>query len=152
VLVLGTAFLFLGAKRVSKPKLKYFTPAEFGPLYTFINNDLLVKLDQFRELWGRPVVVSPVDGGVGRHDDSKSQHNINLFGETRAIDVFPSGMNDIGERQRALRLAKQVGFTGIGLYTDTRPSNMLHVDVRQSPTLATWARVGGNYVAIERVV
>lgn len=152
VYVIGFIFISYGVKRVTKPKLKYFTPDEFGTFYTFINNDLLIKLDKFRELWGKPVIVSGAEGGVGRHDDSNSQHNIDLLGETRAIDVFPQGMDNISERQRALAIAKQVGFTGIGLYTDTKPSNLLHVDVRKTEKVALWARVGGEYVSITQVV
>ena len=141
-----------GGKRMTKPKLKYFKPSEFGAFYTFINNDLLLKLDMFREKWGKPVIVSGAKGAIGRHDDSSSQHNIDLFGETRAIDLFPAGMDNISERQRALAIAKQVGFTGIGIYTDTKPSNLLHVDVRKTENVALWARVGGEYVSITQVV
>lgn len=137
---------------MKKPNLKYFEPSEFGAFYTFINNDLLIKLDKFRELWGAPVMVSPAVGGIGRHDDSNSQHNISMLGETRAIDVFPRGMDNIVERRRALTIAKQVGFTGIGIYTDTQPSNLLHVDVRDTENVALWARVGGDYVSITQVV
>lgn len=144
---------YVGGKRMSKPKLKYFDPKEFGAWYTFINNDLLIKLDAFREKWGRPVIVSQASGAIGRHaGDSGSQHNIDLLGETRAIDVFPQGMDNLSERRRALEVAKSVGFTGIGIYTDTKPSNLLHVDVRKTDKVALWARVGGEYVSITQVV
>ncbi len=143
----------VGAKRMTKPTLKYFKPDEFGIFYTFINNTTLLKLDAFREAWGKPVIVSSAKGSIGRHGgDSNSQHNIDKFGETRAIDVFPSGMDNVFERRRALEIAKRVGFTGIGIYTDTSPSNLLHVDTRPSERVALWSRVDGEYGLIEAVV
>ena len=146
------ALLYLG-KYMSKPTLRYFKASEFGGFYPLINSDLLIKLDEFRHRWGRPVTVSPVAGSIIRHGgDSESQHNIDRWGETRAIDVFPEGMNTLAERQRAYQIAQEVGFTGIGIYTDTKPSNLLHVDVRPGDYVATWARVEGQYVGISEVI
>ena len=149
---LGALALY-GFKFMSKPKLRYFSAGEFGVFYPLINSDLLIRLDEFRHRWGRPVVVSPVDGGIVRHvGDSNSQHNVDRWGETRAIDVFPDGMNTVGERARAYQIARDVGFTGIGIYTDTMPSNLLHVDVRPGDYVATWSRVAGQYLGIDEVL
>lgn len=143
--------------------LKHFSPDEFGEWWPHMSPELLRKLDAFRERWGAPVVVSPAHGGIGRHlgDGDESQHNVDEWGEVRAVDVFPkvpagaSGyryINTTAERERAYRVARSVGFTGIGLYTDTSPGNMLHVDVRKSAGyVATWSRVDGNYLGIEQV-
>lgn len=126
-----------------------------------MNSDLLLKLDEFRHRWGAPVMISPVDGALGRHagDSSQSQHNVDLFGEVRAADVFPrvgSGfIQTEGERRRAYRIAVEVGFTGIGVYTDTTPGNMLHLDVRtdrQPGNPALWSRVSGQFKGIGEVV
>lgn len=145
-------FVYVG-KYMNKPSLRYFKPSEFGAFYPLINSKLLILLDEFRHRWGRPVTVSPVSGAIVRHGgESNSQHNVDRWGETRAIDVFPEGMNSIEERQRAYQIAKDVGFTGIGLYTDTVPSNLLHVDVRPQDRVSTWARVNGEYTGIEEVV
>ena len=154
LLIMGAVTVFYGGKYMSKPKLKYFKASEFGLWYPMMNNDLLMKLDKFRELWGDIVVISPVVGGLGRHggEDNTSQHNVDKWGEVLAVDVFPTGMDNISERRRAFAIAKSVGFTGIGLYTDTKPSNLLHVDVRKADKLATWARVNGEYVGINQVV
>lgn len=142
-----------GVKGFLKPKLQYFTPGEFGVFYPMINSELLLKLDRFRHHWGRPVSVSPVAGAIVRHGgSSNSQHNIDKWGETRAIDVFPAGMTTLAERQRAYQIARDVGFTGIGIYTDTKPSNLLHIDVRPGERVATWARVSGQYVGINEVI
>ena len=151
--VIAAAALFYVGKYMSKPKLRYFSASEFGVYYPMINSELLVKLDEFRHRWGRPVTVSPVAGAIVRHGgDSHSQHNIDRWGETRAIDVFPEGMETLEQRQRAYQIARAVGFTGIGIYTDTAPSNLLHVDVRPGDRVATWSRVNGEYLGINEVL
>lgn len=146
------------------PGLKYFSREEFGDWWEKMSPELLQKLDAFREEWGAPVEISRAQGALGREDfESDSQHNYLKWGEVRAVDVFPVVI-DLGEhryieneveRMRAYMIAKKVGFTGIGLYTDTYPGNMLHVDVRQDRSEqlpATWSRVGGEYLGIEAVM
>jgi hypothetical protein len=151
-----TIILVYGTKWMTKPKLRYFSAAEFGIWWPLMADDLLIKLDAFRELWGAPVRISPAAGGIGRHlgINDTSQHNVDRWGEVRAIDVFPDGMNNRASRERAYQLARQCGFTGIGLYTDTMPQNLLHVDVRKETggRVATWARVAGQYVGIGEVI
>lgn len=138
-------------------ELKYFTKEEFSGWFDRMSPELLKKLDEFRHEWGFPVQVSPHHDAVGReHPTSQSQHNIMKWGEVRAVDVFPKNsvggyINSVTERRRVYEIAKKVGFTGIGLYTDTTPGNMLHVDVRPPP-LAKWSRVAGQYKAIEEVL
>lgn len=140
--------------------LRYFDASEFGAWYPLMSVELLNKLDEFRHRWGYPVIISPAEGGIGRRDDSHSQHNVNWLGEVRAVDVFPTVagggyMTTVDQRDRALRLAREVGFTGIGLYTDTQPGDMLHVDVREDREEgdpALWARIGGEYTSIYQVV
>lgn len=128
-----------------------------------MNADLLTKLDAFRDQWGAPVQISPAAGGIGRHNggDDHSQHNIDRWGEVRAVDVFPMVeirpgqyryMSTREDRQRAHDTARAVGFTGIGLYTDTKPGNMLHVDTREGSRVATWSRVAGDYRGIQEVL
>jgi hypothetical protein len=145
------------------PELRYFEPEEFGPWWDKMSQELLRKLDAFRHEWGSPVRISPADGGIGRHQGSEgaSQHNIDRWGQVRAVDVFPmvpaggAGyryMKTAADRRRAYEIAQRVGFTGIGLYTDTAPGDMLHVDVRPGPTVATWSRVSGDYLGIGQVV
>jgi len=75
-----------------------------------------------------------------------------LHGEIMAVDIhpLPPGGADAEERQRWYQLAKQVGFTGIGIYPDwNRPG--MHLDVRtdrQPGRPATWAGVyrGGKQI------
>lgn len=138
-------------------KLRYFSPSEFQGQYDLMDKNLLLKLDEFRHRWGKPVMISPVKGAVARFNgaDDTSQHNADRHGHTNAVDVFPSGMNSEATRRRAFEIAKSVGFTGIGLYTDTKPSNMLHLDVRDGRVAgfpATWSRVNRKYGDIDVLV
>ncbi len=64
---------------------------------------------------------------------STSQHSVDHWGDTAAIDLFPDGMVTATDRQRALRCAKLAGASGIGLYPQARMgrrTGMLHLDVR----------------------
>lgn len=144
-------------------KLIYFKPAEFGEWWPLMNHDLLVKLDAFRGAWGYPVMVSPAEGGLGRRDgpEGASMHNVERWGEVRAVDVFLkvpirtdcfAFIRRADDRRRAHELARQVGFKGIGLYTDTSPGNMLHVDNRDGDHIATWSRIDGKYQSIQKVI
>lgn len=146
-----------------KTTMRYFKPAEFGRWWPDMSPELLEKLDEFRHQWGGPVVISPAEGGIGRNlgHNSRSQHNIDLWGEVRAVDVFPQVPDGAGgyrymdsraDRERAYRVARAAGFTGIGLYTDTRPGNMVHLDVRPKTSVATWSRVDGNYLDLGAVL
>ncbi len=152
--ILGVIYL-MTRKHWAPSDLAHFKPAEFREWWPHMSPDLLKKLDRFRELWGAPITVSPVNGALGRHlgphDDS--QHNIDKWGEVRAIDVFPYGLN-AENAEYAKKLAQQAGFSGIGIYSDTRPSWMMHLDVRPDRTAsrpATWARVSSRYVGITEV-
>lgn len=146
-----------------RKKMKWFSPAEFGLWYPLINRDLLKRLDEFRERWGAPVVISKADGGIGRHGNGESQHNVDRWGSIRAIDVFPMVDNGSGARYidnaadlaRAYEVARDVGFTGIGVYTDTEPGYMVHLDVRddrEPGNPAQWSRVNGEYLGVEAVI
>ena len=133
--------------------MNHFTPNEFNGWFERMSADQLTALDKFRELWGAPVSVSPVEGAVGRHGGgSKSMHNIDRYGEVRATDVFPSGLTQ-DNLQHAYDCAKKAGFTGIGVYTEARPSIMLHLDTRDG-NLAKWSawrqkNKGWRYAGIE---
>tara|TARA_R110000737_G_C14623309_1_gene493983 strand:- start:749 stop:1231 length:483 start_codon:yes stop_codon:yes gene_type:complete len=143
---LGLIFIYGGARTVQNEllDLKYFNRTEFGIWWPLMDSDVLVKLDAFRREWGMPVMVSPAEGGIGRESaTSGSMHNVLKWGKVRAVDVFPQGMNSYVDRRRAYQIAKKVGFTGIGVYTDTKPSNMLHLDNRPQPL--EWTRINGVY-------
>jgi hypothetical protein len=131
-------------------QMQHFSPSEFREWWEFMDVDLLIKLDLFREMWGKPIMISPVDGSLGREaGESLSYHNVTRYGQVRAVDIFPSGLttNNAG---LAVSMAEKVGFGGIGLYTDTKPSMMMHLDNRSGS--ARWARVNKKYVGIDNAI
>ncbi len=141
---------------VGSKELVYFSPGEFYGWFDQMSPELLRKLDIFRDLWGAPVVVSSHKNAIGRHlgPTDTSQHNIDKWGEVRAIDVFPQGLNSVSAK-RAFDLAKAAGFSGIGLYNDTNPGWMMHLDVRSHRTSANpakWARNQGKWVGIQELI
>ena len=123
------------------PDLRFFKPQEFvrpadanGQPEAWsarMQPRLLVLLDTFRFMWGKAVDVSPAPGALGRYwGQSDSQHNIAKWGEVRAVDVMTEGLKTADDFQRAIDLARSIGFTGVGIYPDWSPSPGLHLDVR----------------------
>ncbi|WNZ54164.1 hypothetical protein QT397_14810 [Microbulbifer sp. MKSA007] len=146
---------------MTRPKLNHFSEGEFGVWYPLMSADLLLKLDRYREAWGGRVVISKADGGIGRKDETHSQHNVLRWGEVRAVDVFPQIQDVHGnwqylstteELERAYQVARDTGFTGIGLYTDTEPGYMVHLDNRPGDDIATWSRIAGEYRGISEAL
>lgn len=137
--------------------LKHFKPEEFGDSARFMHESTLLTLDAFREAWGAPVVVSPAPGGLARFKgpDAMSGHNVDRWGACYAVDVFPRGMNTKSDMARALACALTSGATGVGLYDDTNPSNMIHIDTRPDRTPnrpRLWSRSDGAYGLIGDVL
>lgn len=153
---LALAYKAKSAPRDSLP-LQYFGASEFGAYWPLMSVELLQKLDTFRGLLGYPVAISQVPGAIGRpiigggqveSGAEKSWHNYALHGEIMAVDVhpLPPGGANADERRRWFTLAKQAGFTGIGIYPDWNRAGM-HLDVRTDRTPAdpaTWAGVSRN--------
>lgn len=138
----------------SQINLKHFKPEEFRGWFDRMNPALLHQLDEFREQLGAPVIISPAHGAIGRHqgETGKSQHNIDRYGEVRAIDVMPQ----TDDMRHAFNVAMRVGFHGIGVYPDWRPHWGLHLDMRkdrppQNPALWSGLMVAGKqkYFGIE---
>lgn len=142
-------------------KLDYFELEEFKGWDKQASIVLLKTIDLFRNEWGKPVTISPHPNALGRYKgpNKRGCHNINYWGELLALDFFPRVMrgNVLGymetakERRRAFEIAKAVGFSGIGIYTDTKPGNMMHGDIRPGP-IATWSRINGNYLDIQQAL
>ena len=122
----------------------YFHEDEFQGWYDRLDPKLLPKLNAFRERWGAPVLISQARGAVGRKlgVNSNSQHNYDKWGMVRAVDIMPKGENTAANRRRAFEIAKEVGFTGIGIYPKWNPQWGIHVDVRvdkEPGNPATWS-------------
>lgn len=145
-------------------RLWHFKPEEFREFWPLMSHELLFKLDAFRGYLPRgwTVHISPHPDALGRYlgPDNESQHNIDRWGEVRASDVFIRNaeleyISTFEERQIAEAAARRAGFTGIGIYVDTVPGNMMHLDVRQDRGVsdpATWSRVAGVYGGLDAVV
>lgn len=124
--------------------LEFFKASEFGLWYPFMSRKLLLMDDEFRRRLGAPVLISAAGGALGRDDDpaSNSQHNFIKWGEVRANDLMIPSMQTADDRREVVRIARQVGFTGIGLYPEWKPHQGIHVDVRedrQEGSPAMWA-------------
>ena len=129
-------------------QLHFFSKDEFGKSWDVMSPVLLTRLDVLRGLWGRAIRITPVEGGLARYDHSTSQHNVTEWGECRAVDIFPQGLTRLGSVQLFADLAQKCGFTGIGIYADTKPSVMFHLDVRTGIEFdkpMKWSRVDGQY-------
>ena len=140
--------------------MKYFKPEEFKEFWELMDDDLLVVIDKFRELWGRPVRISPASGAIGRTVGS-SFHNYVMHGKVMAVDLMPSQMTTSADRKHAFDCAELAGATGIGLYPYWKPSQGIHIDVGVRPgrgvhNPARWAGILKDgkqvYVGIEEVL
>ena len=127
--------------------MKYFRPTEFREWWELMSIDLLEVLDDFRDIWGAPVMISPHADALGRHGgrDDLSQHNVDKWGEVRAADLDRGGA--VGRTSRSARAARPIPTT-------TRPwlpSLLKRISVRFSkdisspsfsismPSLFTWS-------------
>lgn len=142
--------------------LQYFDAAEFGEWFECMSIRQLIMLDIFRHSIGSRVFISNAYGALGRRlgPDSQSAHNVDVWGEVLASDVFVDHIYNRVPASGAIDLAERLGFTGIGLYTDTRNNEgkqqpMFHLDVRPTKKMgfpALWGRVNGEYCSIEKAL
>ena len=116
--------------------MKHFSPAEFRGWYDVLDEELKEKLDDLRARYGRAVSISPAEGAIGRRlgPSKKSYHNLDFHGVVKAVDVLPSG----DDLTKFFRLAKAVGFGGIGIYPHWKPRPGLHLDVRPKIHRLRW--------------
>ena len=133
--------------------LHHFVPREFGPnrhgrvidWWPMMDPAVLVRLDIWRRMWGRPFEISGHAQALGRHTgNSTSDHNVDMRGKVQCVDGFPTGLVTRRDAIRARELADQVGFSSIGLYPHwSRPG--LHLGVRfgagGNVPVATWGAI-----------
>jgi hypothetical protein len=136
--------------------IEHFSASEFGDHYGLYPAQFIHYLDLFRARWGRPGWLNNrfgVTGALARFDgpDSESEHNVDYWGSCLAADVIPDGMTSRDEGDRALRLALECGFTGIGIYPHWNPEAGLHLGIRPTrpkgnPAQWSGIKVGGKQV------
>lgn len=139
--------------------LYYFDPHEFvrGGISWMPQMDprLLVLLDLLRDKWGKPIRISLSSGAVGRRDKSASWHNVARHGRCCAVDIVPE-IETTAEAHAFFTLAKDLGFTGIGVYRDWESTRFgFHLDTRTDKWPgypATWGRVDGDYVSLDEAM
>ncbi|TXR52066.1 hypothetical protein [Reinekea thalattae] len=128
--------------------LKYFTPSEFRTWWPNMDDDLLYRLDAFREEIGRAIIVSPAAGALGRLGSGNSYHNVLTWGKVRAVDVmFPNATEDDLKGYYAVAVEY---FGGVGVYPDWLPYAGFHLDNRD--TSATWSGILVNDKQVYRGV
>jgi len=118
----------------------------------FIDKDILIDVQAYRNILGCPFRISLADGALIRFDGRKtSEHHViidSISGKTtklsRAIDGFP----DCNIFEAWTKALSSNLFRGIGVYFDTnnnygRPQPMLHLDLRSLSLI--WYRDDGEY-------
>ncbi len=114
---------------------------------------LKVLLDVLRFQLGAAIQISGSSQALGRRTGkSQSEHNVELWGQVLAADVFIDGIHTCQEADMVVTLATRLGFTGIGVYSDTTNNQgqrqvMFHLGVRPTRKMgdpATWGRVHGK--------
>ena len=103
-------------------ELKHFSPEEFNH-FDKMNPELLVLLDELREIYGKPIIITSDFRGPN-HPIEKAKPNgpgVHSFGV--AIDVASVGGTTTLELVRA---AIAVGFERIGV---SRKNNFVHLDI-----------------------
>lgn len=119
--------------------LDYYSPADFGVWFPFMDKKLLIGIDGLCATVGEKLEVSPAPGAIGR-TGTTSQHNLGIDFKVRAVDLLiPPGKN-LEQIYNYARNARQ--FSGIGVYPDWQPRPGIHLDTRQGRTPgdpATWS-------------
>jgi uncharacterized protein YcbK (DUF882 family) len=116
-----------------------------------VDDRLLIALDEFRDVVGRPVLVRSCvrcpkhNAEVGGAKDS--EHLATPILKCRAADIKVPGMT-VQEMYEAAAKIPAFHDGGIGAYD----GGFIHVDVRRAAKPARWARVDGHYVGIVELV
>ena len=141
---------------------QYFTQEEFREWSDDMSPRLVTMLDILRFHIGRPIEISKSSYALGREQgrDQMSEHNIDRWGEVLAVDCFVTGVYRRAQAEAVAHEAEAIGFTGIGVYSDTHnneglPQVMFHLGVRPNELMgapATWGRVDHDYTSLMAAV
>jgi len=141
---------------------QYFSQEEFRDWAEEMSPRLITMLDVLRFLLGSPIEVSGSDFALGRNlgRGKMSAHNVDEWGEVLAVDCFVRGVHSRVQAESVVHEARAIGFTGIGVYSDTRNNKgqeqvMFHLDVRPNEVMgspATWGRVAGDWTSLDAAI
>ena len=137
---------------------QHFSAEEFRAWADDMSPRLVTMLDILRFRLGSPIAVSGSEYALGRNlgRGKMSEHNIDEWGEVLAVDCFIGGVYNRIQAEAVAHEAEAIGFTGIGVYSDTRNNQgqeqvMFHLGVRPNEDMgspATWGRVNGKYTSL----
>ena len=137
---------------------QHFSSEEFREWADDMSPRLITMLDVLRFKLGSPIEISLSEYALGRNlgRNELSEHNIDEWGEVLAVDCFISGVYSRQQAEGVAHEATAIGFTGIGVYSDTRNNQgqeqvMFHLGVRPNEDMgspATWGRISGKYTSL----
>ena len=137
---------------------QHFEAEEFREWSDDMSARLVTMLDVLRFKLGSPIEISGSEYALGRNlgVGKMSEHNVDEWGEVLAVDCFISGIYNRAQAEEVAREAKAIGFTGIGVYSDTHNNYgedqvMFHLGVRPTEMMgspATWGRVDHDYTTL----
>jgi len=141
---------------------QHFSAEEFRDWADDMSPRLVTMLDILRFRLGSPIAVSGSEYALGRNlgRGKMSEHNIDEWGEVLAVDCFIGGVYNRIQAEAVAHEAEAIGFTGIGVYSDTRNNQgqeqvMFHLGVRPNELMgspATWGRISGKYTSLMAAV
>jgi len=141
---------------------QHFEAEEFREWSDDMSPRLVTMLDVLRFKLGSPIEISLSEYALGRNlgRNELSEHNIDEWGEVLAVDCFVSGVYNRAQAEAVAHEATAIGFTGIGVYSDTRNNQgqeqvMFHLGVRPNEDMgspATWGRISGKYTSLMAAV
>lgn len=149
-------------QRVRFMHLEHFNSGEFRHWWPYMSHRLLTMLDTLRHKLDTPIYISDNVAALGRHLswNNESEHNMDRWGEVLAADCFIRDVRTASETLDVVNTAKDIGFTGIGIYPDwinNSGKNQVgfHFGVRPTRKMgdpALWGRVENKYVRLDEAL
>ena len=137
---------------------QHFSQEEFRDWAENMSPRLVTMMDVLRFRLGSAIEISGSKYALGRElgRGKMSEHNIDHWGEVLAVDCFIGGVYNRAQVEAVVYEAEGIGFTGIGVYSDTRNNQgqeqvMFHLGVRPNELMgspATWGRISGKYTSL----
>ena len=137
---------------------QHFSQEEFREWSDDMSARLITMLDILRFRLGSPIEISLSEYALGRNlgRNELSEHNVDEWGEVLAVDCFIGGVYNRAQVEAVVYEATGIGFTGIGVYSDTTNNQgeeqvMFHLGVRPTEMMgspATWGRVDHDYTSL----
>jgi hypothetical protein len=141
---------------------QHFDAEEFREWSDDMSARLITMLDVLRFRLGSPIEISLSEYALGRNlgRGKMSEHNVDEWGEVLAVDCFIGGVYNRAQAEAVVYEAEEIGFTGIGVYSDTHNNQgddqvMFHLGVRPNELMgspATWGRISGKYTSLMAAV